>query len=208
MNTDTAQLLGQIVLIALGPILAKRGISLGSADVDHVLGTASFLIGVIWKFRHWNATPSTPPSGGNGISIPITRVAPVVALAAALFFMGCVPLAPGADPIVVRVEQTETVAKSTFDLALNVDNSNRAFFATNAPAYHSFCEWLREPQTVEETNTLPRAAALLVSLDDVKLSYKASRASSNDVFTALATVTSAVNQANAWLTTVTNQPTR
>lgn len=121
---------------------------------------------------------------------------------------GCAHIQPGQDPLVVNVERTETVAKSTFDLVLNVDNSRREYFETNAPAYHNFCEWLRQPQTIEETNTLPRATAMLMSLDDIKVSYKQARASSNDVYTVLATVTSTMKQASAWLNIVTNSATK
>jgi hypothetical protein len=196
MNTDTLQLIGQILLIGLGPILAKRGISIGSADVDHLLGAGSFVVGIIWKFWHWNATPSTPAAAQ---AIPIKQIVSALALTTALFFMGCAHLAPGADPVVVRVEQTETIAKTTFDQVLSIDNSQRAFYATNAPGFHNFCEWLRQPQTAEGTNTLPRCTAMLVSLDDVKLDYKAAHVSSNAVFTVLQTVTGAMAQANEWL---------
>jgi hypothetical protein len=205
MNTDTLQLIGQVILIGLGPVLAKHGISLGNADLDKLLGSVSLLAGIVWKFWHWNVTPSAP-AASQPAAVPINRIVSVLALTAALFlFWGCAHLQPGADPIVVNVERFETTAKPTFDLALNVDNSNRAFFATNAPQFHHLCEWLRQPQTVEQTNTLPRAAAMLVSLDDVKLAYKAGRASSNEVFTVLTTAQSAVNQASSWLTVVTNQ---
>lgn len=140
-------------------------------------------------------------------NVPVQQVAgaAAAALLAVGIFSGCAHVAPGNDPIVVNVERTETVAKSTFDMVLSVDNSQRDFFRTNAPAFHNFCEWLRQPQTIEQTNTLPRAAALLISLDDVKLDYKAARVSSNEVFTALAAVNSAMNQANSWLTVVTNK---
>ena len=119
---------------------------------------------------------------------------------AALILCGCASLQSGADPLIVRAEQTETIAKSAFDTVLQFDNSNRSFWETNAPAYHSFCEWLRQPQTVEVTNTLPRAAAMLVSLDDIKLAYKSSTASSNALVEAISTVSAAVSQAQAWVT--------
>lgn len=197
---DQLQLIAQVVLIGLGPVLAKHGVTVGNADVDQILGGLSLLGGILWKFWHWNATPSA-------IAVPIKQVVPLLAFAAVfLGAIGCAHLQPGADPIVVNVERTETVAKSSFDLVLNVDNSKRSFFATNAPGFHNFCEWLRAPQTVEETNSLPRASALLVSLDDVKLAYKAGRATSNEVYALLYTVQSAESQASAWMTVVTNQP--
>ena len=111
---------------------------------------------------------------------------------------GCAPLQPGADPIVVETERTEIVAKSTFDLILHVDNSNRPYFATNAPAFDELCQWLRQPQTIEGTNTQPRAAALILSVDDVKLDYKAGRTSSNALWVACTTLQGLVNRAQAW----------
>jgi len=201
---DQFQLIAQVVLIGLGPVLAKHGVTVGNGEVDQILGGLSLLGGIIWKFWHWNATPTAVPAP---VTIPIKQIVPLLALMAVLAgVIGCVPLQPGADPVVVNVERTETVAKSSFDLVLNVDNSKRDFFRTNATGFHNFCEWLRAPQTVEETNTLPRATALLVSLDDVKLAYKAGRASSNEVYAVLFTVQSAESQASSWLSVVTNQP--
>lgn len=136
--------------------------------------------------------PTVPPA-----------VTALLALAAAFYLSGCMlHTAPGADPLVVNVERAETLGKSTFDLVLNTDNDNRPFWRTNAPAFHGFCEWLRQPQTVEGTNTLPRAAAMLVSLDDVKLSYQSHGASSNALASALGAFSEIVNQASAWATVV------
>lgn len=117
---------------------------------------------------------------------------------------GCAHLQPGANPIVVRVEQAETSAKASFVMALNTDNMDRGFWRTNAPAFHGFCEWLRVP-TPYGTNTLPRYRALLLSLDDVKLDYKAARASSNQLYTALVTFESVATQAGSWLNILTNK---
>jgi len=126
-------------------------------------------------------------------------------LAIALLVFGCAKLQPGADPLIVRAEQTEQVAKATFDLVLNVDHSDRGFWRTNAPAFHGFCEWLRQPQPVWGTNVLPRASAMIANLDTVKLDYRAARASSNALITALLTLSSAVDQASAWSIIVTNR---
>ena len=119
-----------------------------------------------------------------------------------LIASGCAPLQPGADPLVVNVERAETVGKSTFDLILNVDHSNRPYFATNAPAFHDFCQWLRQPQTIEGTNTQPRAVALLLSLDDVKLDYIHARTSSNELYEVFTTFSAVLNQAQAWQTVI------
>jgi len=121
--------------------------------------------------------------------------------------VGCASIQPGNDPLVVRTEQTLATGKSLFDTTLGIDHANRPFFATNAPAFHIFCEWLREPQAVPElSGTLPRASALLYSLDTIKRDYQASKASSNTLYTALATFESVSSQAGAWLTIATNLP--
>ena len=208
MNKDTLQLIGQVILIGLGPLLAKRGITIGSEDVDHVLGVGAFIAGIIWKFRHWNSTPDS--SGGTPTTIPIKQVATIFVLTAVIgsMFTACAPLQPGADPLVVRVEQTETIAQDTFDQVLEIDNSQRSFYASNAPAFHQFCEWLRAPQRLGTndtatlgTNAIPRASAVLLTLDDLKLAYKQGQASSNELVTALQVVTTAINQAQNWLDT-------
>ena len=131
----------------------------------------------------------------------------VVAIASFSLAIGCATLKPGADPLVVRTEQALTMGKSSFDLVVLFDHANRPFWATNAPAFHAFAEWLRQPQPVPEiTNTLPRAAAMLYSLDVIKRDYQASKASSNYLWSALVTFESAANQASAWLVVATNAP--
>lgn len=122
------------------------------------------------------------------------------------FLTGCASLAPGADPLVVRVEQTETGAKATLDLIVNEDDANRAFWLTNAPAFHQFAEKLRAPVSIDGT-TLPFGYAAIRSLDDIKVSYKAGAATSNTVETVLATLQGVLSQASAWSTIVSNAPT-
>jgi len=132
----------------------------------------------------------------------LIAISSTIALAAILF--GCASIQPGANPLIVRAEQAETSAKASFDLVLHLDNSNRDLFQTKVPAFHEFCQWLRQPQTVEQTNVLPRASAMLVQLDDVKLAYKSSLADSNALMTAIIVVETTAEQASAWLTVTTN----
>jgi hypothetical protein len=126
-------------------------------------------------------------------------------LSLALFISGCAAVAPGNDPLVVNCERTETIAASTFDLVMKVDDSNRAFFAVSVPKFHTFVQWLREPQQVD-SYTLPRCLALVMNADNVKLAYKSGRATSNDLVTVVATLNSAMEQAAGWLNVVTNRP--
>jgi hypothetical protein len=140
----------------------------------------------------------------------IVKITSIAALfvAAVTSITGCASLQPGANPLVVRAEQAETTAKASFDLVLNLDNSNRTLFETQVPAFHNFCEWLREPQTVEGTNSLPRASAMLVQLDDLKLAYSSSTTTSNALLEGIVTVETAATQASSWLTVTTNLVTK
>lgn len=125
-------------------------------------------------------------------------------------FAGCAALDPGADPVVVRVEQTSTIAKGTFDLVLHTDHSARAFWKEKAPAFHEFCEELRTPTQVDGI-TLPRCSAALWSLDRIKRDYQAAAPPDKGdakarVERSLAALAALTTQANAWLVIVTNQP--
>lgn len=122
---------------------------------------------------------------------------------------GCALLQPGADPIVVHTEQTETVALSAFETAMLVDNANRAFWKTNAPAFHAWCENMRSPMVIDVTNVYPRGIAILKALDTTKLAYKQGYANSNALATALAVVETAVAEAQQFIAagaTATNIP--
>lgn len=164
-----------------------------------------------WKPYRGPATPtdSNPntPTDPRMVNLPPRPEAPVIPRAAGmiafflgvLFLAGCARLQPGASPIVVRTEQLEKSAKATFDLVLGADNRRREFFKTNAPAFHGFCEWLRQPLPVDGRN-YPRAAALIKNVSNVKLAFKTGRASSNDVVTVITTLESAAVQATFWKT--------
>jgi hypothetical protein len=130
-------------------------------------------------------------------------------LCVVLIVAGCAHLNPGADPLVVRTEQFETGAQATLDLVVEIDNSNRPFFRTNAPVYHQFCAWLREPQPVTlagAQHNLPRGVAMIANLDNIKLAYKNSQSSSNELYTALSVASATVSEASTWLSVITNSP--
>lgn len=202
----------QVILIVLGPLLIKHHITFGNDFIDELAGTISDAWGIIWKFWHWNSTPDAP-----AVPPPPTATPPMslggalhLAFIGALIigFIGCAAIKPGEDALVVNVERAQTVAAPTFDLLLGADNSNRSFWQTKAPAFHTFAEWLRErqiaPLPTGGTTNVQRAIALQLNLDNVKLAYKSSQVSSNALVTAAATLQSALDQANAWLVIVTN----
>lgn len=131
----------------------------------------------------------------------------IFALGFALVWLcGCAKLQPGADPIVVRAEQSLTAAQGTFQFVLRTDELDRGFWRTNAPGFHNFAEGLRVPTRYQVTNTLPRYRVYLLMADDVKQDYKLGRASSNALAAVLSGLESLQRQSAAWLNVVTNRP--
>lgn len=130
----------------------------------------------------------------------------IVSMIMLILLNGCATIQPGNDRLVVTAERMETVAISSFDLVVNIDNANRPFWRTNLPAFHEFAEWLRQPQIVWQTNSLPRGAAMVANVNNIKNDYKASKVDSNVLVSAIAVLQSAMGQANGWLSLVTNSP--
>lgn len=115
-------------------------------------------------------------------------------LCASLCGSGCSHLDANADPLIVRAEQTESIADSTFSLFLHLEDQNHALVKTKAPAVTDFAEWLRT-LTPAHGIQVPRASALIYSLNDVKAAYRANKTNSDLLITATATLTEALNQA-------------
>lgn len=118
----------------------------------------------------------------------------ILSLAFIVWLTGCAHVDANADPLIVRAEQTERIADSTFSLFLHLEDQNHALVKANAPKIAEFAEWLRAPQPVHGTD-MPRASALVYSLNDVKAAYRANRTNSDLLITATATLTEALNKA-------------
>ena len=131
----------------------------------------------------------------------------ILTVAAMLFIaVGCASIQPGQDALVVNAERLETVSASAFDTVVILDNSNRSFWITNAPAFHGFCEWIRTPITIESTNTLPRGLAMIKLVDDAKLVYEVNKSQSNILIQVVADLQGVFNQASSW-TLIVQSPT-
>ncbi len=133
----------------------------------------------------------------------------IVAAAAALF-IGCVALSPGADPFVVRVEQSQTAAAATFDMILNVELASPAYWKTNAAPFYQFCEWLKTPVTycAAASGTCipcPRCVVMQLNVDDLKVAYKLSKTTgnSNALWSAWSVLNTAIGQSTSWSNIVT-----
>ena len=199
----------------LGGALSALGTSLAGCATVGALTLPEYKILALWCivggallsalgkfFGLLFAVDANPPNNATsqGSKFPLILLAGSLALMAV--GLGCAAVAPGNDPLIVRVEQVQTTAKGSFDLVLKVDDANRNFYRTNAPAFHQFCEWLRVPTGTTDGGILPRASAMLWTLDAEKLAYKNGTASSNAVITALSVVVETTKQTQVWLAAV------
>jgi hypothetical protein len=223
MNQDQFQALLRTLIATAAGSLATHGATTAANLLNNqtISGALVILAVMIWAHFAHTAPSSTPPSASPptaSTNPPASSAGHVVQqlaimlgfLALASFSLliwlpGCAHLQPGADPVVVRCEQVETDAKASFDLALHVEAANAPFWATNVPAFHNFCNWLRTPTTIGSTN-LPRCSAMLLSLNDLKHDYEAGEASSNALVLAFTTIDGLGSEASNWLTVVTNTP--
>ncbi len=119
-------------------------------------------------------------------------------LCALVGFTGCTTLKPGADAVVVRAEQTETMARATFETFLKVDHADRDFWREHGEAAHEFAEWLRTAQVPGDPSSR-RWIVMVSNLDEVKRNYIKRRATSNDVVLAIGVVASAVRKAEDFI---------
>jgi hypothetical protein len=105
----------------------------------------------------------------------------------AAFIAGCSTIAPGADPLIVRTEQTETFATNTFNTFLTLEWENQAFVLANAPYIHTFAESLRQP-VMDGNKPIRQCYYWVLLLDRAKVAYQAGTGSSNQVLNALSAV--------------------
>ena len=212
---------------AIPPIVILTGalamLLLGGDHPENISGlvwrTRQFIVGSIIGFSAWLSHAlilSRVEDYLGGIFPPINRLlnpkppGPPGGIPALLFgfgllaFTGCVAIAPGSSPFVVNVERSLTVGQGTFDFVLHLDQTDRGFFQTNAPAFHQFCEWLRTPTPVATTNA-PRSLAILINTQELKRIYKADRSAgnSNDLYAAWLVLDGAILQSHSWSNIIT-----
>jgi hypothetical protein len=125
------------------------------------------------------------------IKIILAFIATVGICAVGALITACSSVVPGSDPLVVRAQQTETIAYSAFDTFLKFDNANRAYIASNAPAVHAFAETLRQP-VVDGTNQTRQGLLWITQLDRITQAYETNGASSNAVESAISVLTTAI----------------
>ena len=120
---------------------------------------------------------------------------------AATLFSACSTLAPGADAVEVRAEQSIGSAADTLDLFVKMEADAGAMVRVNAPAVHEFAEWLRAPMPYYGTN-LARGLVLVDQANQARRAYKAIRGpeAKDKLTAAIAALTTAMTSAQADLT--------
>lgn len=207
MNSDQIGAFVRILLTTLATSLAAHGWQGAASIFNNQTVTGAIIVVATAVWAHWSnrSTPPGPPaapSTGQGSAVVKVVLLFLLPSAFCLLTSGCALLQPGADPLIVRTEQSESIGYSLFETVQTVDNSNRSFWQTNAPGYHAFCDWLRQPVVLDQTNLFPRGLAMLHSLDTVKLDYKQGYATTNALITALSTVDAAIVQAQQYLAVI------
>jgi|GEM_PF-1089057 len=219
MNSSQAQSLVRMLLNFIsGAVLAwsashtQAAKDLSGYLVQFINGPdvmALLTTGAMWLWGHITHSQSSPPSGSGGASGAGGVVGLLVFLLAASFtFTGCAPLQKGADPLIVRAEQSETVANATFDSAVRIDYAGGSLLAAKVPPFHAFCEWLRQPVVISPfTNAFPRGLAIVRSLDAVKNNYEQNKGTNEYavLISSLAAVESATVQAQQLIVTATTK---
>jgi len=111
---------------------------------------------------------------------------------------GCATLAPNADPVEVRAEQSVSVAFDTFDVFLKIELANEALLKTKAPDVVKFAAWLTERQPDGQ----PRGVSIIQSANAARRAYKANRSADNKatLAAALAALETALAETNKQLT--------
>lgn len=113
----------------------------------------------------------------------VERVLTFVALALLTFGLGgCRSVEPGHDPLIVRVEQAETLAFATFDTFLKIEHAQRANTRLYFPEAHAFAEHLRE----RRPDGQPRGIGYILDLQEVKSAYRRDALRKSQLIAALA----------------------
>lgn len=122
-------------------------------------------------------------------------------------FSGCAVLNPNSNALIVRVEQTESIGYATVHQLVLADYTLRSQGVTNSTLYN-LAQWFRQPYIATANGVvtnLPRGQAIFWTLDQLKLAYKSSLVSSNDLITALSIADSALSQAQNAISQLTSK---
>jgi hypothetical protein len=120
-----------------------------------------------------------------------------------LALAGCASVAPNADPIEVRAEQSISVAADTMDLFIALEYDHQLLIEDKAPEVHQFAEWLRTyiPYPGAPSGQLQRGLVFIQQATDARRTYKALRTieNQNKLTAALAALEQVLNSIQSHL---------
>lgn len=211
---------GEIItafIIAAGGSLLAVLASGGSTALNKNSYIVAVVIGALSAAKDWRSLKKLPPVPSVGLDDAPTQGGPGGAgkllglllaftlLSLVWLMAACATLDQGADPLVVRMEQTLEGATNTLQTVVHVDQLNRDFWRTNVPAFHGLAETLRQPVWAPGmTEPEPWGVSLIQNAWNVKQAYKLQRTSANSnlLWTAWVTLNSTVTNAQQQLTVV------
>ncbi len=127
---------------------------------------------------------------------------PIIALGLCILPVGCgytggnvltTNVTPS-ESVVVKAEQTLQISKDTFDILLRLEYENRKFVLSNAPAIHTYAEYVRK-----------NAPTWLITANNLKNQYKSGQGNLQALLTALTTLTENTSQSKVYITQLNNQ---
>lgn len=186
--------LGPSWLPKVGAIICIVGVGLRKHTNPSVSFWADILEQVGILITGWFARQNNVSSEQAGVSKPDPSaqagVKALMLVFALTLLSGCSSILPGNDPLVVRAEQTEKTAISTFKAFVHIEAANREFLRKLDPNIKVVADKVRS----DSTNWV-------MSLDRVVLAYKHNRSESNNVnvATALATLEASLAETQKYL---------
>jgi hypothetical protein len=113
----------------------------------------------------------------------------------AVLLHGCAAPDPNADPVVVRAEQTLSIAFDSMDTFLKIEKRNAELVKQKVPEVHAFAESLRA-RVVFDGREMARGISFIESANNACLTYKRARAPDNraNLLTALKTLDSVLDE--------------
>ncbi len=163
-------------------LTALGGVGMATdGNVEQLAGALSFLIGIAMSL--YEARKTKPIADPAATSVAV-KIIPLL-VTCALLGSGCASVAPGHDPVVVRAEQTRSIAASTFAAFVKLEHYNRPALRAISSDFARIADQVRS-----------KSDGWIQSLTRVLAGYKASRNPENraSLTAALSTLDAAMRE--------------
>lgn len=160
---DNLKLIAQTILLIAGPLLAKHGITADQSAAESITGGLATLLGIVWKFWHWHATPDT------ATKVPISR-GPLLLLAVLSVGFGVTAGCGTAGGLFSATPQVQTIQQpnGTTSLVTNITYAESPVAASVIQTGQTVSQFLPPPYSTAATTGLGLIAGLLGIVAAVK----------------------------------------